>query len=168
MPATSREMRTLSRWLWAAVAAALVLAFALEQRGTTSALAAVQQQRAELSPQVRSVLAARSDLEQDTEAVVALAEREATTSRASGIVAAVAVVIPSGTSLTALSVSGDSVTIEGESKRSAAVYDALRALPDLERVRLGAPLRQERLVGDEIVERFVFNARIRGMRGATK
>ena len=76
--------------------------------------------------------------------------------------------IPEGTALTALSVSGDSVTIEGESKRTAAVYDALRAEPILERVRLAGPLRQERQTGDVTVERFAFDARVRRARGVSK
>ena len=78
------------------------------------------------------------------------------------MIAAIAGALPPGTALTSLTVSGDSVTIEGESRRSAAVYAALRTVPQLEQVRLAAPLRQDRLGGEAPIERFAFSARARG------
>ena len=87
---------------------------------------------------------------------------EAEASRASGVVAAITAALPRGTALTIMSVAGDSVMIEGESRRSATVYDALRGVPLLDQVRLAAPLRQERQADDVAIERFAFNARIRG------
>jgi Tfp pilus assembly protein PilN len=160
--AQSRDMRRLARWLWIGAAAALVVAFAIERWGVSAALTDVQRQRADVSAQVNNAMGVRARLEEETEAATALAEREAAASRASGVIAAIAVALPPGTALSTLNVTGDSVTIEGESKRSAAVYDALRAVPMLEQVRLAAPLRQERQAGDVAVERFAFNARIRG------
>ena len=157
----TRGMRTIAQWLWMATAAALLVAFLIEQRGVSSALNAVQRERADLSAQVRAALAARADVERQSEAATVLAEREAAATRSSGVIAAVAVAIPRGTSLTTLSVSGDSVVIEGESKGSAAVYDALRSLPELAQVRLGGTLRQERQAGDQAIERFAFTARLR-------
>jgi hypothetical protein len=59
-----------------------------------------------------------------------------------------------------LNVAGDTLTVEGESAHSAAVYQSLRALPLLSQVKLSAPLRQERQAGDVAVEHFAFNARI--------
>jgi Tfp pilus assembly protein PilN len=159
--ARAREMGTLTRWLWVATAAALFLAFAIERWGVGSALDAVQHHRSDISAQVSNAVRARGDVEGLADAAAALAEYEAASSRASGVISAVAIALPAGTSLTTLSVNGDSVTVEGESRRSAAVYDALRAIPTLDNVRLTSPLRQERQAGDVTVERFAFNARVR-------
>ena len=90
-----------------------------------------------------------------------LAEREGNASRVSSVIAAVAVALPSGTTLTAIRVAGDSVTVEGESTRSAAVYEALRSVASLEQVKLAAPLRQERRGDEDAVELFAFSARVR-------
>ena len=63
---------------------------------------------------------------------------------------------------TAVRVTGDTVLVEGESRRSADVYEALRGVTMLEQVKLAAPLRQERLAaGDATVEHFSFQARVR-------
>ena len=161
-------MRRVARWLWIAAAAAVVVAFAIERWGVDAGLADVQRQRADVSAQVNNAMGVRARLEEEIEAATALAEREAAASRASGVIAAIAVALPPGTALTTLNVAGDSVTIEGESKRSAAVYDALRNVPALEQVRLAAPLRQERQAGDIAVERFAFNARIRSAPVSTR
>jgi Tfp pilus assembly protein PilN len=166
--ARTQEMRRLARWLWSASAAALVIAFAIERWGTSAALADVQRQRADISAQVSNAMVVRGRLDDETEAAAALGEREAAASRASGVIAAVAVALPPGTALTTLNVAGDSVTIEGESMRSAAVYEALRGVPMLEQVRLAAPLRQERQAGDIAVQRFAFNARIRSAPVSTR
>ena len=163
-----REMARITRWLWIAAAAALFGAFAIERWGVGVALADVQQQRADISPQVSNAMRTRVALEADVDAAATLGEREAAASRASGVVAAIAAALPPGTALTALNVAGDSVTVEGESRRSAAVYDALRSVPALEQVRLAAPLRQERQANDDAIERFAFNARIRGAAGVPR
>ena len=163
-----REMARITRWLWIAAAAALFGAFAIERWGVGVALADVQQQRGDISPQVSNAMRTRVALEADVDAAATLGEREAAASRASGVVAAIAAALPPGTALTTLSVAGDSVTVEGESRRSAAVYDALRSVPALEQVRLAAPLRQERQANDDAIERFAFNARIRGAAGVPR
>jgi hypothetical protein len=157
----SREIRRMSGWVWLATAAALIVAFAIERWGVSSALDDVRRRRADISAQVSNAMAARNGIEADAEAASALSEREAAASRVSGVIAAVANALPTGTSLTMLSVTGDSVTIEGESKRTATVYDALRTVSTLEQVRLAGPIRQERQAGDIAVERFAFNARIK-------
>ena len=155
------RLRSTTRWLALAAAAALILALGLERWRVQRGLATVQRARADLSAPVRSAMTARSELESAADVAATLAEREAGASHVSGVLAAVAVALPSGASLTAMHVAGDSVTIEGESTRSAAVYDALRSVPALEQVKLAAPLRQERQAGDVAVEHFAFSARLR-------
>jgi Tfp pilus assembly protein PilN len=155
------RMRATTRWLAAGAVAALLLAFALDRWRVQRALSDVQRARAEVAGPVSTAMAARGDLENAAEVAGALAQREANASRVSGVLAAVAVGLPSGATLTAMHVVGDSITVEGESARSAAVYDALRAMPVLEQVKLAAPLRQERQAGDVAVEHFAFSARLR-------
>ena len=162
--ARSQSMRRLTGYLALATAAALVLAFAIERWGVRSALASLQQQRANISASVNRAVNARAGLESSLDAATTLADREAATTHASSVISAIAVSLPPGSSLTTMTVSGDSVAIEGEGQRSAAVYDALRGIPLLEGVRLAAPLRQERRASDAIVEHFAFNARLRRAR----
>ena len=159
--AHTRRMRSLTRWLAAAAAAALLGALALERARVNAALADVHAQRADISAQVSNAVVLRSDIEARSDVASALALREAGVSQAGAVLAAVTLALPAGTALTALNVMSDSVTLEGESSRSAAVYEALRALPLLEQVKLAAPLRQERQAGDVAVEHFAFTARVR-------
>ena len=168
----ARRMRSTTRWLALATAAALILALGLDRWRVQRGLATVLRARADLSAPVRTAMIARSELESAAEVAATLAERETGASQVSGVLAAVVVALPSGASLTAMHVAGDSVTIEGESTRSAAVYDALRGVSALEQVKLAAPLRQERQAGDVAVEHFAFSARLRHLpppaRGATR
>jgi Tfp pilus assembly protein PilN len=157
----SRRMRATTRWLAVAAGVALVAALGLERWRVQRQLTAVQRARADIAAPVRNAMSVRSEVESAADVASALAEREASASRVGGVLAAVALALPSGASLTAMHVAGDSVTVEGESSRSAAVYDALRAVPALEQVRLAAPLRQERQAGDVAVEHFAFSARLR-------
>ena len=159
--ARERQMRGLTRWLIVATAAALLAAFGLEHWRVTSASNDVRLHRADISATVSNAIALRSTIEADVDVASALAKREAQASRTSAVLAAVTLVLPTGTALTALTVAGDSISVEGESKRSAAVYEALRALPILSAVKLASPLRQERQAGDVAVEHFAFNARVR-------
>ena len=157
----AHRMRSVTRGLAVAAAAALLFGVGLDRWRVQRALAAVQQARADLAAPVRDAMSVRSGVESAAEVAAALAERETNASRVNGVLAAVAVALPSGTTLTAMHVAGDSVTVEGESARSALVYDALRAVPVFEQVKLAAPLRQERQAGDVAVEHFAFSARLR-------
>ena len=159
--AHSRRMRTRTRWLALAAAAALLGALALEGARVSAALDDVRAQRADISGKVSNAVMLRSEIEARSDVAAALAAREAGVSQASAVLAAVTVALPAGTALTALNVAGDSITVEGESSRSAAVYESLRAVPLLEQVKLAAPLRQERQAGDVAVEHFAFSARVR-------
>ena len=154
-------MRGVTRWLVVATAAALLAAFGLEHWRITSASNDVRLRRADISAKVSNAIALRSTIESDVDVASALARREAQASRASAVLAAVTLAMPTGTALTALSVAGDSLSVEGESARSATVYESLRALPILTAVKLASPLRQERQAGDVAVEHFAFNARVR-------
>ena len=166
--AHTRRMRILTRWLVVAAAAALLGALGLERARVSAALDDVRMQRADISAKVSNAVALRSDIEARSDIAAALAAREAGVSQASAVLAAVTVALPAGTALTALNVAGDSVTVEGESRRSAAVYESLRALPLLDQVKLAAPLRQERQAGDVAVEHFAFNARVRSAASPTQ
>ncbi len=157
----ARRSRALTTWLWAGAGAALIAGFAVARYQTRRTLAHVQAERADISGSVRTAMTARAALDRSTNLTAMLAERERNVSRSSSVLAAIALALPSGATLTALYVAGDSVTIEGESARSAAVYQALRAIPALEQIKLAAPLRQERQAGDVAVEHFSFGARIR-------
>ena len=165
--ARERQMRGVTRWLVVATAAALLVAFALEHWRITSASNDVRLHRAELSLKVSNAIALRSAIQADVDVASALATREAQASRTSAVLAAVTLAMPTGTALTAFSVAGDTISVEGESTRSAAVYESLRALPILTAVKLASPLRQERQVGDVAVEHFAFNARVRDDVGRT-
>ena len=156
-----RRARLATRWL--AVAAVLFVAagIALESNRLTRALDAVARERAAIAPKVSDAVACRARLESATESVAALAEHEAQASHASTALATLALALPENTALSMLQISGDSVTIEGESDRSADVYAALRAASTLEAVRLAGPLRQERQADDEPVEHFAFVARLK-------
>ena len=165
--ARERQGRGITRWLVAATAAALLAAFAIEHWRITTAVRDVRLARADISGKVNSAIALRSAVEADVDVASALAVREAQSSHSSAVLAAVTLAMPPGTALTALTVAGDSISVEGESARSAAVYESLRALPMLTAVKLSSPLRQERQVGDVAVEHFAFNARVRDAEGRT-
>lgn len=173
LPVRSRSMqaraRTRSswatRWLMAATIAALVVAPLVQRWRVDRALASVAAERRALAMQVAPALAARDSLALLQDVAVALAEREASASRVAGGLAAIALALPGGTTLSSLTVTGDSIAVEGESPRSATVYEALRRAPALGDVRLAAPLRQEVRSGAEgTVERFAFTARLRSVR----
>ncbi|MDB4912806.1 MAG: hypothetical protein JWM95_450 [Gemmatimonadetes bacterium] len=159
-----KEMRQVTRWLAGAAAAAFVLAFVIDTWSTESSLADVRAHRADISAHVARAMSAHSRVNAMTTTLATLAAREADASRASDVMTAITVTLPVGAALTTLSVSGDSVSVEGESTRSAAVYETLRTLPVLERVGLTVPVRQERQAGDVAIERFAFNARIKPAR----
>ena len=161
LAARARRMRSATRWLAFATAAALLGALGLERWRVHNALDDVRQRRAEISATVSNAVALRSGIEASADVVASLVARESQVSRASAVLAAVTLALPAGTVLTAFNVAGDSVTVEGESNRSAAVYESLRAEPMLEQVKLAAPLRQERKAGDVAVEHFAFSARVR-------
>lgn len=156
-----RAMRRTTVWLLFATAAALLVGLALEQRHVDNTLRSVKQARAELAPSVRDALLKRTKIEREADVANTLRVREANASRTTGVIAAVTLALPLGASLTSLHVTGDSVTVEGESSRSAAVYEALRQLPQIEQLKLAAPFRQDRLAGDISVEHFAFSARVR-------
>lgn len=162
-----RQGRGVTRWLVAATAVALLAAFAIEHWSIASAVSDVRLNRAEISGKVNSAITLRSTVEADVDVASALAAREAQSSHSSAVLAAVTLAMPPGTALTALIVAGDSISVEGESARSAAVYESLRALPMLTAVKLSSPLRQERQVGDVAVEHFAFTARVRDAEGRT-
>lgn len=165
--ARERQGRGITRWLVAATAAALLAAFAIEHWRITTAVRDVRLARADISGKVNSAIALRSALEADVDLAAALAVREAQSLHSSAVLAAVTLAMPPGTALTAITVAGDSISVEGESARSAAVYESLRVLPMLTAVKLSSPLRQERQVGDVAVEHFAFNARVREAEGRT-
>jgi Tfp pilus assembly protein PilN len=152
-----------TRWIALAAAASLVIGLLLEQAVTSRQLRQVKERRATIAVKVAKALSARDSLQHQTDVVSALADREAHASRDGGVLAAIALALPRGASLTSLQVNGDSVSLEGESRDGAAVYDALRSLTALEHVTLAAPLRQERGVaaGDVSVGHFAFSARLR-------
>jgi hypothetical protein len=156
----ARQFCTATLWTSTAAAVALIAALAMEQRRLTSDLDRIRQQRADLSGPVSNAIARRATVQSSVDLVTALAAREREASRTSDVLALVTLALPPGTALTLLNVAGDTLTVEGESARSAAVYQSLRALPLLSQVKLSAPLRQERQAGDVAVEHFAFNARI--------
>lgn len=156
----TRQFRRATLWVSAAAAVALMAALAMEQRRLATDLDRIRQQRAELSGPVSNAVTRRATVQSSVDLVSALATREQEASRTSDVLALVTLALPSGTALTLLNVSGDTLSIEGESAHSAAVYQSLRALPLLAQVKLSAPLRQERQAGDVAVEHFAFNARI--------
>lgn len=162
--ARAKRMRSFTRWLAVAAAAALLGALGLEHWRVSLALDDVRQRRADISGKVSNAVALRSNIEASADVAASLAAREAQVSRVSAVLAAVALALPAGTALTTFSVAGDTVTVEGESSRSAAVYESLRAEPMLEQVKLAAPLRQERKAGDIAVEHFAFSAHVRAPR----
>lgn len=154
-------VRSATRWI-AVAAVALVLAglgTARWQAGRD--LSRVRRERAAISAAVGTAMTARSEVEGAMEAAATLAERESAASRVSGVLAAVALALPPGSTLTMLRVAGDSVSMEGESPRSALVYAAMRAVPVLEQVTLAAPLRQERQADAAVIEHFAFSARVK-------
>ena len=159
--AWARDLRGVTRWLLVGAVAAVIGAYLVDEAGAESALSRVRRHRADISANVRRVSAEQVRFSQSANAANALAARETNASRASDVLTAVALALPPGAALTTFNVSGDSLSIEGESKGSVSVYEALRAVPTLDRVRLAAPLRQERQAGDVTVERFAFNAHIR-------
>ncbi|MEO7179304.1 MAG: hypothetical protein ABI141_00585 [Gemmatimonadaceae bacterium] len=153
--------RVATRWLVAATVALAAVGLAIENQRLGAALDDVARQRAAIAPRVSEAVARRARLESVADAASALAGYEAQASRASAAIAAIALTLPDNASLSVLHIAGDSVHMEGESDRSADVYDALRVAPALEAVRLAGPLRQERQADGEPVEHFAFVARLR-------
>lgn len=157
-----RRARVLTAWLLAASLAILITGLAIERAGIRRKLEIVQRARADIAAPVQQALQTRAALEAAVEAATALAAHERSRSRASGVLAAIVIALPPGTALTTLAIAGDSVIVEGESARGAAVYDAIRRVNGISGVRLSAPLRQERAVGNMPIEHFAFTARAQG------
>lgn len=155
----ARHARKLTAWLVAASIMVLVTGLGVERAGIRRQLEAIQRTRADIGTPVQQALGSRAALESSVEAATALAAHERSRAGTSSLLAAIVTVLPPGTALTILAISGDSVTVEGESARGAAVYDAIRRVKGISSVRLSAPLRQERAVGDISVEHFAFTAR---------
>ena len=156
----ARSFRSATLWIATAAAVTMTAAIGLEQRRLASDLDRVRRQRADLSGPVSNAVARRANVQASVDLAAALAAREQDASRTSDVLSLVTLAMPSGTALTMLNVSGDTLTIEGESTHSASVYQALRVLPILAQLKLSSPLRQERQAGDVAVEHFAFNARI--------
>ena len=156
-----RRSRVATWWLAAAAVLLAVLGLAIENFRLGRELDAIAIERGAIAAKVNDAVARRTQLESATEAAAALAEHESNASHAAGALAAVTLALPENTALSALQISGDSVTIEGESDRSADVYAALRSSAALTAVRLAGPLRQERQADDEPVEHFAFIARLK-------
>lgn len=156
----ARQFRRATLLVSAAAAVALIAALAVEQRRLATDLDRIRQQRADLSGPVSNAVARRAAVQSTVDLVTALAAREQEATRRSDVLSLVTLALPSGTALTLLNVSGDTLSIEGESAHSAAVYQSLRVLPVLSQVKLSSPLRQERQAGDVAVEHFAFTARI--------
>ncbi len=152
-----------TRWLFAGLAAALLIGAALEQAIVSSRLRAVSEQRAVIAAQVTRAMASRDSLLTQTDLANAIAEREAHASRTGGALAAIALALPAGATLSSLQVAGDSVRVEGQGRDGAAVYDALKKVGEIDHVTLAAPLRSDRTVPDAVnaVGHFAFSARLR-------
>ncbi|MBA3671818.1 MAG: hypothetical protein H0W68_07325 [Gemmatimonadaceae bacterium] len=157
-----RAMRRLAWSMLGAAAAMLLVSYGLERGRTSRELARIQLARAEHAPAVRNALTARTGIEETLDLVDAMTARERAASRATAVLVEVAAAMPRDAALAQVTTSGDTVTVDGESARSGDVYAALRALPDLEQVRLAAPLRQERSAGDQVTEHFAFMATLKG------
>jgi hypothetical protein len=152
----------IATWCLAAAAVLLaVLGLAIENFRLGRELEAIGIARAAIAANVNDAVARRTSLESATDMAGALREHELLASQAAAALAAVTLALPENTALSTLQISGDSVTIEGESERSADVYAALRGAPVLADVRLAGPLRQERQADDAPVEHFAFTARLK-------
>ncbi|MEP6999047.1 MAG: hypothetical protein ABI969_01120 [bacterium] len=150
-------------WLLIGAAAAVLLAFALEQTIVAARLHRVTEQRATIASQVSRVLRLRDSVLTQAEFVSAIADREGHASRSGGVLAAIALALPRNATLSTVQLVGDSVLVEGESRDGAAVYDALKRVRELERVTLAAPLRRERTQPDagNTMGHFAFAAYVR-------
>ncbi|CAN5426279.1 hypothetical protein BH09GEM1_BH09GEM1_40510 [soil metagenome] len=157
----ARATRRLTWQLGLATAAALVGALLMARWDVARNLTDVAIKRADISGHVQRAVAMRGSVEDAADIAAALADRERRASRASGAAAAIAIALPRSAALTLLTIAGDSLLIEGESPRSAEVYDALKHVPTIDRVQSAAPVRQERQTASAAVERFSFSARLR-------
>lgn len=159
--ARAHLLRNLTRGLWAATLLAGIVAIAIAKSQTERRLASVRTARADIAGAVNVAMLSRATLEGRAFALEALAEHESNASRATEVIASITAGVPPDASLTSLRLAGDTVTVEGESARSATVYDALRANTVIEDVGLAAPVRQEVTVSGQPAERFAFRARVR-------
>lgn len=155
----ARVERRLRQRAWIGVAAALLLACALEVIGLRRDLAAIEARRAAIHPQVEQLLTARAAA-QDLEARLRVLDSlDATRPRWVTSFDRLAAGLPHDAYLSGIRGAPDSLVIEGIAPQASLVFEALRSTPGIVSVRAEAPYRPETRPDGVAIEHFAFGTR---------
>jgi Tfp pilus assembly protein PilN len=156
----AREVRRAKRQraaiLVGAAAVMLVgIAMALGLWGAKRELRLVQQQRADVRPQVAATLVGRTSVEDAYRRLSAVAAAERGAPHWAPVLAELSAIVPDDAYFTAFRTRGDSLVVDGMAARAARVFDAIRSNgKSLTAVRAPAPVRAEAPDGGDPLERF--------------
>lgn len=162
------DARRATRLLVATAAGLALFAAALELWGVRRELAAVQEQRAAIGPEIASTLVGRTTVETAFRQLTALAAADRAAPRWSRTIAGLTAQLPDEAYLTAFRGRGDSVVVNGLATHAARVFEALERTPGLADVRAAAPVRRESAGGAEAMEHFTIGARRVGEQRSAK
>ena len=137
-------------------AAVLVVAGMLELRGLAHERGRLAMERRRIQPVVAQSMAVRESIAVAAARVALLRGADSST-RWSGLIAALAEELPSDAYLVSFTAEGDSVHLEGAALRAAPVFDAVNTMGRVRGVRPDGPIRQE-LRGAERSEHFLLSA----------
>ncbi|HSJ23645.1 MAG TPA: PilN domain-containing protein [Longimicrobiales bacterium] len=138
----------------------LVAAAGVELWGAHRELAAVRQQRAAISGQVRPLLELRDSLDAMRDRTGAVEQIAAGAPRWTWALHDLAVMLPADAHITRLQATGDTLLIEGEGAAAGQALQALRSAPSLRDTRLLGVVDRELAGGTTAVERFRMSARL--------
>ena len=155
----ARLERRIRRRAWLGVAAALILAAALELIGLRRDLSSIRARRAEIRPRVQELLSAREATQNIEARLRVLDSLDATRPRWVAAFGRLAAGLPREAYLTGVRGTPDSLVLEGVAPQASLVFEALRNTPGVVAVRAEAPYRQETGADGQAVEHFAFGMR---------
>lgn len=155
----ARQERSIRRRGWLGVAAAFLLAATFELIGLRRDLALLRARRAEIRPQVQTLLVTREAAQDIETRLQVLDSLDATRPRWVAAFGRIATGLPRQAYLTGLRGTPDSLVLEGVAPEASLVFEALRSTPGVVSVRAEAPYRQETRDDGRAIEHFAFGTR---------
>ena len=153
--------RQLTRRLWIAAAALLLVTLGLARLDLARELAAIRSERQMIAAQVGGAMRDREVLENRRALLTALASAELQSARWTGVLGGLAGRLPEDAWLTGFRGQGDSLSLDGEAGDAGGVIAALQRADAFSGVQATAPIRQmAREDGESAGERFTLLVRL--------
>jgi hypothetical protein len=145
---------------FAAAAALILAAAAIELWGVHHQLDLVRKQRAQLRPALSSTLIGRTTVEATYRHLAVLNGIERSTPQWAAVITTLSKSIPSDAYLTAIRSRDDSLIVDGLAEHAARVFDALEKAPGLTDVKAAAAVRRELQEDGTALDHFTIAARV--------